>query len=329
IIIVAATMTRVAIPLGISYILFLVFRPLLLKLYKLGLSKIWATFLLFITLGVFISVPLVKLVPTIIEESKNFQYYIPQVEKVLREKYSVVKLKIERRTGISISDRLINKVIEYGQLASKNILVATTNFLRSLLEWTLLVPLLLFFIVLDGHTFRHNFLKLVPNNLFERLYFLIYKFNKQLGDYIFAKAVEAAIIGVIITIGLLAMDFPFAWLLGLIAAVTNVVPYLGPFLGFIPALLVALIENQAQTGLGGVVLLYLIANIFDLALVFPILVSKIVNLHPVLVVISVILGSQYWGVIGMVISIPVAAICQLVFLEIYKELYIRGTEEPM
>ena len=67
--------------------------------------------------------------------------------------------------------------------------------------------------------------------------------------------------------------------------------------------------------------MFLIVNAFDLALVFPILVSKIVNLHPIVVVVSVILGSQMMGVVGMVISIPLAAAIKLLLTEIYKYLY--------
>ncbi|MBT6326833.1 MAG: AI-2E family transporter, partial [Bdellovibrionales bacterium] len=65
-----------------------------------------------------------------------------------------------------------------------------------------------------------------------------------------------------------------------------------------------------------------IANIIDLALVFPILVSKIVDLHPVLVVISVIVGSQYLGMVGMIISIPAAVALKLIVTEFYREIYL-------
>ena len=68
-------------------------------------------------------------------------------------------------------------------------------------------------------------------------------------------------------------------------------------------------------------LLYIIANAIDIFFVFPILVSKIVDLHPVLVVISVILGSQYFGIVGMIVSIPMAAAIKLIIIEVYEETY--------
>ena len=171
---------------------------------------------------------------------------------------------------------------------------------------------------------RLQFLRIVPNNIVERAYYLYYQFNTKFGDYIFAKALEAVIVGTIITTGLLIIDFPFAFLLGIVAGVTNILPYIGPLLGFLPALIIGLVDQNPDTTLGAMLMLYLIANIFDLAFVFPVLVSKIVNLHPIIVVVSVILGSQFGGIIGMIISIPMAAFIKLLFEELYLELYGKG-----
>ena len=167
-------------------------------------------------------------------------------------------------------------------------------------------------------------LKIVPNSFVEKTYYLYHQFNTKFGDYIFAKFIEAAIVGIVITTGLLLIGFPFAFLLGLIAAITNILPYIGPILGFLPALVVGLADQNPNTTLGAMVLLYLIANIIDLALVFPLLVSKIVNLHPMIVVVSVIIGSQFAGVVGMIVSIPLAAFLKLLFQEFYAELYGRA-----
>ena len=142
-----------------------------------------------------------------------------------------------------------------------------------------------------------------------------------MGGYIFAKFIEATIVGTIITMGLYILDIRFFLLLGLIAAVTNIIPYVGPLLGSAPGIVLVMAEYGMGPTTGGVVLLYLIANAIDIASVFPILVSKIVDLHPIIVVVSVILGSQYFGLVGMIISIPVAAAVKLIIHEIYSEVY--------
>ena len=107
----------------------------------------------------------------------------------------------------------------------------------------------------------------------------------------------------------------------MIAAVTNIIPYVGPVLGFVPALLFSLAEYGSGTTLGAIIILFVVANAIDIAIVFPILVSKVVDLHPLTVVVSVILGSQWLGMVGMIISIPFAAALKLIAQEIYKEIY--------
>ncbi len=117
------------------------------------------------------------------------------------------------------------------------------------------------------------------------------------------------------------MGVKFSFLLGLIAAITNIIPYVGPIFGIIPAILLALAEYGFGGTFGAIIILYLIANVIDLALVFPFLVSKIVDLHPLIVVTSVMVGSHLWGLVGMVISIPLVAALKLIAYEIYCEIY--------
>jgi putative permease len=122
---------------------------------------------------------------------------------------------------------------------------------------------------------------------------------------------------------LLILDVRFALLFGLLAAFSNIIPYVGPVIGFVPTLLFSLAEYGSGTTLGGIITLFVVANAIDIALVFPILVSKIVDLHPLTVVVSVILGSQWLGIVGMIISIPSAAAVKLIIQEVYKEIYQR------
>jgi putative permease len=316
-----ATLPRISMPLITSYIICLVVTPILKSLVKLGINKILSIILLLVGMSFFVVYPVVKLTPVVKNEFERFQNYIPTVESYLRKKYSKATEFVNNKTGFEFSDEYFNNGIEYTSKTLTNILLHTPNILASFIEWLFLLPFLIFFILKDSRTLGKKILKLVPNCIFEKTYYILHKFNQQVGNYIFAKVVEALIVGVIITSGLLILDVRFSLLLGFIAALTNIVPYLGPVLGFVPAIIVSLIEHDIGGTLYAVVILYSVANVIDLAFVFPLLVSRIVNLHPVIVVISVILGSQYMGVLGMIISIPFAAIIKLMFQEIYSELY--------
>lgn len=319
------SLSRILIPFGIAYIFTLMIQPLRRSMYSVSLKRKSLAILMAIAIPFMFIYPVVKGVNTITEEAHKVEYYLPRLENYLREKYRYVKREVNIRFNYEITTNPVDKLVEYGQVSTKAVLVYLPIILTSLLEWGFVIPLFLFFILKDGRALRFRFLKLVPNNIVERFYFLFHQFNTKFGDYIFAKFIEAAIVGTVITTGLLIIDFPFAFLLGIVAAITNILPYIGPFFGFAPALIVGLVDQNPNTTLTAMVVLYIVANVIDLALVFPLLVSKIVNLHPLIVVISVILGSQFAGIVGMIISIPLAAFLKLLSQEIYRELYsVRG-----
>jgi putative permease len=315
------TLSRLTIPLGIAYLLYLIFSQTIPLLIKLGLNRISAISLVLGVL-IFLSIyPLVNYFPIVIEEANNVQQYVPKVERFITSSYHNIKEITKEKTGFELEEKWIQPLIEYGRKGSTQFILNIPKLVGSIVEWIFLVPLFTFFMLKDGRKLKFLFLKLAPNSLFERFYYMFHQFNKQIGDYIFAKFVEASIVGAIITTGLLIIDVRFSVTLGLVAGLTNVIPYLGPVLGIIPAIIVGLLEYGVGPTFIAMLVLYLVANAIDMGLVFPILISKIVDLHPVMVIVSVILGSQYLGVIGMVISIPVAATLKLVFLEIYNEVY--------
>jgi len=319
--IVLFTLPRLTIPLTLGYVLYLISNPAIPSLMKLGLSRNISVVVIFIGMIFCTVYPVVKVVPIVSNEVKNFQYYFPKVESYIKREYKNVSYQIKDRTGIEIGDKFVDDGIKIAKKSTTSFILNAPAILASVVEWIFLVPLFVFFLLKDGEKFKRLVLRLVPNSIFERFYFLSHQFNKQLGDYIFAKFIEASIVGIIITVGLLIMDIRFSLLLGMVAGVTNIIPYIGPIFGMIPAVIVGMAEYGFSPTFGAMMLLYLIANAIDIALVFPILVSKIVDLHPIVVVVSVILGSQTMGIMGMVVSIPLAAALKLIFFEIYSEIY--------
>jgi putative permease len=210
------------------------------------------------------------------------------------------------------------KVEVYGS----DLVAQIPTYLSSLFEWLLLVPLFLYFFFMESGRFNRQFLEGVPNPIFEKSYVLISQFNTKFGEYIIAKFIEATILGSLVTLGLLAIGFPYPFILGFIAGVTNILPYIGPVLGFVPAFFIALLSKDPNVSMLGMVVIFSIANLIDMILIFPLLVSKIVNLHPIVVVVSIIIGSQLGGIVGMIVIIPFVAFFKLLFKEIYKDLSV-------
>lgn len=315
---------RVATPLLICYILTLVLSPILLFIERYRINRTVSSAIL-VVLFLFVTIyPVVKATPIIVTEITNLEVYIPKVEQFLKTTYASLQGFIETRTGYRLQNSYLLETMNFVRDEVSAFVLVLPKFLGSALELFFIVPLFLFFTLRDKRRFREGVTKLLPNKYFEKMYHLSFQFNRRIGDYILAKVIEASILGVIIFAGLFFMNIRFSLIFGILAAVTNVIPYLGPLFGSVPALIFIAAEYGMGTDFGGVLILYLVANAIDIAIVFPLLVSKIVNLHPVVVVGSVILGSQIIGITGMIISIPLAAAVKLLIDQVLKDVYEEG-----
>ena len=313
---------RISIPLSLAYIFSLALTPIVNYLMGLGISRTFSIITLFIAMALLIGLPLMKIIPVISTESQYVQESIPRIEQYFFTQYELFREFVKLKTGHVIDDTYVLQFLNEAKTWAGNFAVHLPNYLANLMEWIFLVPFFTFFIIRDAVKFKKTLLSFTPNLIFERFYYVTYVFNRQLGNYFFAKFVEAIIVGGIITAGLLIMEIKYAVILGFIAGLTNIVPYVGPFLGLIPAIVLAMVEyGLTSSTMGAILLLYAVANIVDVFFVFPFLVSKIVNLHPMIVAISVIVGSHYMGITGMVISIPMVAAIKLIITEIYNEIY--------
>lgn len=311
------TVPRVIIPLSIAYVLSLILRPFVNNLYSQGIARKSLTIFVFLLMLAGVSYPLVTGLRSISAEASKIEYYIPKLDRYLREKNLHLSTYVQEKFNYSLSVNYVDSLTNYAEVTTQSILKYLPSAIGAILEFGFIIPFFLFFLLKDGRKIRFQFLRFVPNSFVERFYYLSYQFNIKFGNYVFAKFIEASIITVVITVGLLIIGYPFAFLLGLFAGFTNILPYLGPFLGFIPALIIGLVDNNGDITMGAMTLLYVTANIIDLAFVFPLLVSKVVNLHPIAVVLSVIIGSHYWGILGMVVSIPLAAFLKILIEELY------------
>ena len=183
-----------------------------------------------------------------------------------------------------------------------------------------MAPFFAFFLLKDGRNITKKVLALVPNSIFELVLDLHHQINDQMAQFVRARLLEAGIVGLAVWAGLAAFSFPYAFLLASFAALLNLVPYLGPFIGAAPAVIMALINSNMEYGLLIVISVYSFAQLLDIFFIIPLVVAKIVDLHPVTVVVVIIIGAQLLGVLGMLISIPVTSALKVTFTALHNHL---------
>lgn len=121
---------------------------------------------------------------------------------------------------------------------------------------------------------------------------------------------DALIVGILASIGLLLAGQKFALFLGLFAGICNIIPYFGPIIAMVPAFIIGLFTDNIWQGVIAVAILILVQQI-DVALIYPRVVGGSTGLHPLFVLLAVSIGGFYFGLLGMILAVPIAGIIQI------------------
>ena len=308
----------------VSFLLAFVFSyligPLVNFLERKNIDRVLATTVLFAVSLAVVGIGIYLTFPFLSERIQGMQADTPKyVQGITRLiEGAEAKLSFLRNSGLNID--LSNHLQERLLPATERFFAALPDLISKLLTVMLLAPFFAFFMIKDGRHFSRTLLALVPNNLFELTYNIYHQINDQMGQFVRARLLEAMIVGFVTWVGLMIIKFPFAEVLAIFAAVTNLIPYLGPVIGTIPAVILAMVNGASALDMSLLLLVYFIAQLIDAAFIIPVVVAKIVDLHPVTVIVVIIIGAQLMGVVGMLISIPFASAMKVTIGTIFRYL---------
>lgn len=305
----------------ISVLLFFMITPLIDSLERSGIRRIYAIAAVFLISGIALGGIMRYITPIITSEFHSFHQKSAKYKKSLQTQLQGQEQALIQQFPIFKEAGLATKATSWLQESAQKILIVIPQLASHLAMGIFLIPLLTFFLLKDAHDIRRSLLKLVPNRYFETVYSLTSRILDDMGGYVSARIVEAFLVAILVTLGCLIAKIPYAVLLGIFAGATNAIPYLGPLIGALPGLFFALFEPTVPNQTFITVTIYAISNFVDMTLIFPVLVARIVDLHPLIVVISVILGSQWFGILGMILAVPVTSIFKILFQEIYSRVY--------
>ena len=308
------------ITLLLAFILNFILRPPVTLLTRLKIPRPLAVPLVFFSVIGGLSWLVVRSFPFLSKQVGNLKNEFPDyIEKssLLIEKWqSWFESRIFPLGGTDISSRFEAVLVSLGETFLQELpSIVTQSF-----TVFLLAPFFAYFLIKQELGFTRNLFVLVPNHIFEMVLSLHYKINKQIGLFVQARLLEAGLVGLFVGTGLALVGFPFAVLLGIFASLTNLIPYIGPIVGGIPVLLVALV-NDYETGYILLVMgIVVFSQVLDSMVLIPILLARIVNLHPLTVIIIIIAGGQFMGVLGMIISIPLVNAFKVSAMTVYKHI---------
>lgn len=294
--------------------------PVVNYLERQGISRTLATVSVFMGLGLVLGLIIAWLAPYLGDTVTRLQADMPRYIQGLGQFVSELETRVHVLAGPLAKFDLTSRI--EGQLTAwtHETFEKIPSFLKTLLTVMLLGPFLAFFMIKDGRNVVRLVMGMVPNNLFETGLSLQHQINLQIGQFVRARILESLIVGLVTAAGLFVISFPYALLLGMFAGLTNLIPYLGPILGAVPAFLIALVNGYSGLEVTALATVYIVAQLIDAGFLIPVLVAKIVDLHPVTVIIVIIAGAQLMGVLGMIICIPVAGTLKVTVSTIYRHL---------
>lgn len=175
----------------------------------------------------------------------------------------------------------------------------------------ILIPVLTFYFLKDKDKYKDKIGELVPKNYRKDIFKLSKDIDKELGNYIRGQLLVCLFIGVMTSIALLIIGIDFALIIGIFAGIFNIIPYLGPVIGLIPAVIFAALEDPSKI-IWVVISMSAIQQI-ESSFVSPKIVGDSVGLHPTVVMIAVLIGGGYFGLIGMLLAVPIVASSRVIY----------------
>ncbi len=322
---------HVAIPFFIAFALAYLMDPVVDKMESWNISR---TVSVVILLLVFFSICLgagLLLFPVLQLQAENLAKNLPKYIQVVQD---WLKPFLERFAGMDhtkIQEFLNEGLAKFGELPLK-ILGFTSKFLWDsvsnlfsvfLMVFNLvIIPVAMFYLLRDFDIINAKLLGLVPERLREKTLDIVGDIDRVLASFVRGQLMVALSMGGLYALGLYFCQTPLSLSIGFAAGIANLVPYLGVIVGFVPAAVLTYLQTQDWMLLLGVVGVFAAVQTLEGMVLTPRILGDNVGLHPVAVLFAVLLGGDLFGLVGIILGVPVVAVLNVLLrrgIQRYKQ----------
>ena len=190
-----------------------------------------------------------------------------------------------------------------------------------LLANLVIIPVVMFYLLRDYDLINKKMLSFVPARSREQVLSLIKEIDGVLAGFVRGQLMVGFIMAGLYSIGLFFCGTPMSLFIGLLAGLASLVPYLGLVFGFVPAAILTFMQTQDWVLVFGVAGVFAVVQGLEGMIITPRIVGEKIGLHPVAIILAVLLGAEFFGLVGVIVSVPVAAALNVLFthgLNAYK-----------
>ena len=304
-------------PVFIGLFIAWLFDPLVKKMQRKGIRRAIGATIIYVVVIAIVVLLIATILPVLTEQINEFASTLPSTFNTIKAWLQNItnNINIEGINISSFSNELVSKLEAFITSLAQSLPNLTVNFIKSLFSGiiTLAIGLIIGFYFLIGFDNAGELIiTLFPKNIQKDTRELANEVNNSLRKFVQGALIDATFIFIIMSVAFALIGLRAPLLFGLFCAITNIIPYAGPYIGGIPAVIVGLSQGTI-TGLF-VLVVIVIVQFLEGNLLQPVIMSKTTKLHPVTIIIGLLLFGHFFGIFGMVISTPVIASLKSVFM---------------
>jgi len=308
--------------------------PLVNRLMQLKLSRVSAAVLVFVIIMLLVVALFLFLIPLII---KQFGVFIGRLPQFLLWLQAVALPWLDKHLDLNISlDPQVFKTLlaEHWQQAGNLAITVWQTLSQSgiaIIGWlakVLIVPVVTFYLLCDWHKVVSGARNLLPRRIEPTVMQLWWECNEVVSAFLRGQFLVMLVLALIYWIGLAAIGLDLALMLGVLAGLFSIVPYLGLIIGILSASIAAVVQFHDATHVIYVLIVFTVGHLIESFALVPLFVGDRIGLHPVAVIFAIFAGGHLFGFAGVLLALPVAAVLMILLRhgkhhymqsEIYKQ----------
>ena len=316
----------VFVPLLVSGFLYYLMNPLVELLQKIHMGNCYLprgvgiaiVMILFVSI---IAVGLLTLLPNLANQLAKIMASTPQFVQDAQEWLrQLSRSRWVQEYGSQIDfNKLQQQIEKYGGSMVMNTATGFGSVVGTLTSVTMsaiTIPIMTIYMLSDGNKLSPFLQRLFSDKNQDNIAGLLSRLNKTLSQYISGQAIEMIFVGVCTTIGYTLIGQNYALLLGFVAGLTNLIPYVGPYIGYIPAVFVAFTQSPLQAL--WVTIVVLIVQQIDGNILYPKIIGSTLNIHPLTILVILLAAGNIAGIAGMILAVPFYAVVRTIVIYAYQ-----------
>ena len=300
----------------ISVITALIMNPAVDKMKEKKIPRVIGASILFLATLAIIVIFFYIIVPPLTKEMSQLATQFPVYINSMNINYSTI---LDQQIDNQLAEPIREVLVEASKFL-KNMTTAALSGVFGLLGGLLsviLIATISFYLVIEKKGIEKFVKAVIPFDFQPRALKIIKKIEIKLGRWFIGQLFLGFVVGLMTLIGLSILGVPYAIILAIIAGFMELIPYLGPTLASIPAIIIAFTVSPFLALL--TLILYFLIQEAENYLLVPKVMERSVGLHPIIIIIALLVGYQLAGIIGVILSIPVATIAFIILEDLYEK----------